>query len=100
MKHRTVEEGRALVAEFSASGKTAQAFVRESGCSLHTLQYWKQRVKALDVSSSAPKRFVEVSRSAATASAMSIQAGIVQVSFAVLPGAAWLSEFVAALNGR
>jgi len=100
MKHRTVEEGRALVTAFSASGLTAQAFAQEAGCSLHTLHYWKKRVKDIDASSAAPERFVEVSRGAAIASAMSIQAGIVQVSFAVLPGAAWLSDFVAALNGR
>lgn len=101
MKHRTVEEGRALVASFVGSGMTSRAFAQESGCSLHTLHYWKKRVKDLDATSAAPERFVEVSKRAAgcgAAGVLTVTLCDVQVSFSTFPSAAWFGELLHSLR--
>ena len=98
MKHRKIEDGRALVGAYLASGKSALAFSREAGCSFPALQYWKKRVKDLEAVQSESKRFVEVSKGAAFARVMTVEIGGVRLSFDALPTAAWLSSLMAELR--
>ena len=100
MKQRTVEEGRALVEAYRASGKSALAFSGEAGCSFPALQYWKKRVKDLDEAQSDSKRFVEVSSSVEFARAMTLEIGGMRLSFDALPNPAWLSSLMTELRGR
>lgn len=81
-RRRDVEQGRALVNAWRASGLSAAAFARERGIQPHRISYWRLRLSDRDAASSgsAPSdtasAFVEVPRPTPSPIVMTLPDGI------------------------
>lgn len=98
MNQRTEKDGRELVADFKASGKTQREYAKEHGIKVATLQYWVGRFRQKEKPST-QNRFVEISiPQTGNVGAVQITADGVSVSISNLPPARWLAEFIGSIE--
>lgn len=98
MSQRTEEEGRQLVTDFKASGKTQRYYAKEKGIKVATLQYWIGRIRKQE-KPPVQNRFVEISiPETGNVGAVQITADGVSVSLSNLPPARWLAEFIGSIE--
>lgn len=94
MKQRTENEGRKLVAAYTASGKSQRRYAADAGISFSVLQYWIRRVRKKD-SPAVANRFVEIEVPEIEAGdALRVRWGNFQLSFSRLPEPRWLNAFL------
>jgi transposase-like protein len=98
MNQRTEKEGRQLVEDFKASGKTQREYAKEHGIKTATLQYWVGRLRKAK-KQKVQNRFVEISiPQTENVGAVQITADGVSVSLSNLPPARWLAEFIGSIE--